>query len=238
MAYHRIDLYGNLVYVDSYQRVTLSGSIVSGEAASGTTRSLIANPLGVSATSSPAMATDRAIQAAVLGESQVSSAVISLSRGLIATVPGVSVTSALAAFLGRDLLAVVSASSATPAILATAVRELLANLVGASTAPVATVTLARELLANLTGASITPDILITVIALIQHSYRWVNDDGSESDSTFAAGTNVGVTLQPDTIKRLRFLVDSTGDTTGTSYRLEYRKKPSGGDWGDWIKVIN
>lgn len=72
--------------------------------------------------------------------------------------------------------------------------------------------------------------------LNQHSYRYLNDDGDEGSSTFAAALNTNVTLSPGDAFRLRFLLDATGDPTGKQLQLERRKRPSGGAFGAWGKV--
>jgi hypothetical protein len=85
---------------------------------------------------------------------------------------------------------------------------------------------------------ITSAAFIEVIpaSLNQHSFRFVNDDGSESGSTFAANLNTDVNLSANDTKRLRYLIDATGDPTGKQFQLEFRRKPSGGSFGDWNKV--
>ena len=66
----------------------------------------------------------------------------------------------------------------------------------------------------------------------QHSYRFRNDDGDEDGATWAAPVNTNTQQPVDTIKRLRFLIDTTNDAPSTQYQLEYRKV------GDptWTKV--
>lgn len=74
------------------------------------------------------------------------------------------------------------------------------------------------------------------ITLNQHSFRFFNDDGSESGSTVKAALNTNVNLSANDVARVRFLVDSTGDAPAKSFTLEYRKKPSGGSFGPWLEV--
>lgn len=72
--------------------------------------------------------------------------------------------------------------------------------------------------------------------LAQHSFRFFNDDGSESASTAKAALNTNVNLAANDVARIRFLIDATGDAAGKKFQLEYRKKPSGGSFGPWTEV--
>jgi hypothetical protein len=72
--------------------------------------------------------------------------------------------------------------------------------------------------------------------LNQYSFRFLNDDGSESAATFAGAENANVNLSAGDILRLRYLIDATGDPTGKQFQLEFRRKPSGGSFGDWKPV--
>jgi hypothetical protein len=62
---------------------------------------------------------------------------------------------------------------------------------------------------------------ITSVTLDQKTYRYFNDDGSESGSTAMAGQNVDVTVSPGGVFRIRFGIQATGDPTGKQFRLEY-----------------
>lgn len=73
-------------------------------------------------------------------------------------------------------------------------------------------------------------------AINQHSFRFFNDDGSESAATAKGNLNTNVTLSAEDVTRIRFLLDATSDPMGKQFQLEYRRKPSGGSFGDWIKV--
>lgn len=73
-------------------------------------------------------------------------------------------------------------------------------------------------------------------SLNQHSFRFFNDDGSESAATVKAAINTNINLSANDVARVRFLVDSTGDAPATNFTLEYRKKPSGGSFGPWLEV--
>jgi hypothetical protein len=72
--------------------------------------------------------------------------------------------------------------------------------------------------------------------LNQYSFRFLNDDGSESTATFAGAENANINLSAGDTLRLRYLIDATGDPTGKQFQLEFRRKPSGGSFGDWNKV--
>ena len=72
--------------------------------------------------------------------------------------------------------------------------------------------------------------------LNQYSFRFFNDDGSESGSTTKAALNTNINLSVNDVARIRFLIDATGDPSGKQFQLEYRKKPSGGSFGSWTKV--
>lgn len=73
-------------------------------------------------------------------------------------------------------------------------------------------------------------------ALTQYSYRFLNDNGDEDESGFAANLNTAVTLNANDVIRLRVLIDGTGDPESSNLQLEYRHKPTGGSFGDWQKV--
>jgi hypothetical protein len=74
------------------------------------------------------------------------------------------------------------------------------------------------------------------VSLNQYSFRFLNDNGSESTATFAGAENANVNLSAGDTLRLRYLIDATGDPTGKQFQLEYRRKPSGGSFGAWEKV--
>ena len=71
----------------------------------------------------------------------------------------------------------------------------------------------------------------------QHSFRFINDNGDEDESTFNAGLNANITLAPGNKIRVRFLLDTSGDIAGKQFQIEYRRKPSGGEFGSWKKII-
>jgi hypothetical protein len=72
---------------------------------------------------------------------------------------------------------------------------------------------------------------ITPSTTIQDSFRWRNDDGSESAATWLATQNTAVTQPMTSNIRLRVLVDNTANPPVKKYRLEYRKGS-----GNWRKV--
>jgi len=57
----------------------------------------------------------------------------------------------------------------------------------------------------------------------QHSFRFFNNDGSESASTPAAALNVGIACPIGEVKRLRILAAASGDVPSLQARLDYRK---------------
>jgi hypothetical protein len=68
----------------------------------------------------------------------------------------------------------------------------------------------------------------------QEGYRFINDDGSESAASFAADQDTGLTAPAGVNKRIRFLINTTGDVSSTQFQLEYKKSTS----STWIKVVN
>jgi hypothetical protein len=85
---------------------------------------------------------------------------------------------------------------------------------------------------------ITWQYIASGIALNQHSFRFFNDDGLESASSFAGGINGNVDLQPSDVARIRLLIDSTGDISGKQFQLEYRRKLPLGSFDEWKKVVS
>lgn len=71
-----------------------------------------------------------------------------------------------------------------------------------------------------TGAS---DPAIFGSALELEGYRWRNDDGSESAATWAAAQDASLTAPSDAVRRLRMLINATGDPLAAGFQLEYRK---------------
>jgi hypothetical protein len=70
----------------------------------------------------------------------------------------------------------------------------------------------------------------------QEGFRFINDDGDEDASTFAAAQDANVSMLAGTAGRVRFLLDTSGDAAAAQYQLEFRYKPPGGSFGDWGKV--
>lgn len=100
-----------------------------------------------------------------------------------------------------------------------------------------------------TGAFYTSSVISTggLVAMViraltetgtlnQHSFRFFNDDGSESAATAKAAINTNINLSANDVARIRFLIDATNDPTTRKFQLEYRKKPSGGSFGPWTEV--
>lgn len=80
------------------------------------------------------------------------------------------------------------------------------------------------------------DEYVSTATLIQEGFRFRNDDGSETAATWNADQDATITLTANTPKRLRIVVDTTGDPESKNLQLEYRMKPSGGSFGAWNKV--
>lgn len=60
-------------------------------------------------------------------------------------------------------------------------------------------------------------------ALEQEGFRWFNDDGDEDASTGAAAQDTNITAPAGETRRLRILLDATGDPATTQFKLQYRK---------------
>ena len=88
----------------------------------------------------------------------------------------------------------------------------------------------RHLAAYLTEAAATGTVQ-------QHSFRFRDDDANESIATWAALKNVDINLLAGESRRIRFLLDATGDPDETQFQLEYRHKPAAGVFAAWEKVL-
>lgn len=66
-------------------------------------------------------------------------------------------------------------------------------------------------------------------------YRWRNDDGSETSATWAAAQDTGVTAATGAPRRLRTIINATGDPASTQYRLQYRRQ--GDPATEWEDVV-
>jgi hypothetical protein len=64
--------------------------------------------------------------------------------------------------------------------------------------------------------------------LEQEGFRFAEDDGSESSASWIAAQDTNITRQLTTNTRLRIIINSTGNSSATNYRLEYQE--SGGNW--------
>lgn len=63
----------------------------------------------------------------------------------------------------------------------------------------------------------------TGATLTQEGYRWRLDDANEAAATWAANQDTGITAPANAVRRLRVLVDTTGDANAAAYRLEYKE---------------
>lgn len=68
--------------------------------------------------------------------------------------------------------------------------------------------------------------------LEQEGYRWRNDDGSESAATWLASQDANIEVAVEVPKRLRVLVNASGDPASKRFKLQYR--PTGGD--TWLDI--
>jgi hypothetical protein len=86
------------------------------------------------------------------------------------------------------------------------------------------------------GMAVTQIYVVVTYAtaeLEQHSFRFRNDDGSETTATWAANLNTNHTIPAGENKRLRFLVNTESGTPGASvFVLQYKEKVS----GTWANV--
>lgn len=72
-----------------------------------------------------------------------------------------------------------------------------------------------------TGYGTTVDV--TTLKTDQHSFRFRDDDGSETTAAWLDALNTDITHATETPLRLRLLVDTTGDQPSQGYQLEHRK---------------
>lgn len=63
----------------------------------------------------------------------------------------------------------------------------------------------------------------TGATLTQEGYRWRLDDGDQANATWAAAQDTGITASANTTRRLRMLIDSSGDAPSANYQLEYKE---------------
>jgi hypothetical protein len=57
----------------------------------------------------------------------------------------------------------------------------------------------------------------------QEGYRWRLDDGDQANATWAANQDTGITAPVNTTRRLRVIIDTTGDANAATYQLEYKE---------------
>lgn len=72
--------------------------------------------------------------------------------------------------------------------------------------------------------------------LIQHSFRFRNDDADEDEATWKADLNSNLNLGADNTFRLRYLINALNDPASKQFQIEYRRKPSGGAFGPWKQI--
>lgn len=76
-------------------------------------------------------------------------------------------------------------------------------------------------------------IPLTVTATLdQKSFRWRNDDGTESSATWAATQEADFMAPAGSQKRLRMVLDGSGDPAAANYLLEGKKSTD----GTWVKI--
>ena len=59
--------------------------------------------------------------------------------------------------------------------------------------------------------------------LEQEGFRWRNDDGSESTANWAENPDTNHTVAKETRRRLRVLINATGDPAAAQFQLEYKE---------------
>jgi hypothetical protein len=67
--------------------------------------------------------------------------------------------------------------------------------------------------------------------LEQEGFRFRKDDGSESTATWEANQDTNITVAVSIRKRLRMLVNATGDAASKQFKLQYRKQGAA-SWRD------
>jgi len=63
----------------------------------------------------------------------------------------------------------------------------------------------------------------------QEGYRWRLDDGTETTATWAANQDTGIVAPANSVRRLRLLLDTSGDANAANYQLEY-KEANAANW--------
>ena len=76
--------------------------------------------------------------------------------------------------------------------------------------------------------------LETAIAFEQAAFRWGNDDGSESAYTFINAQNVDLTQASNVAAILRLLINTTGDTAASQFKLQVKRTT--GPESEWRDV--
>ncbi|MEN6537916.1 MAG: hypothetical protein ABFD60_07800 [Bryobacteraceae bacterium] len=73
---------------------------------------------------------------------------------------------------------------------------------------------------------------LSTATFTQEGYRWRNDDGDEANATWTAAQDTGITAPANAVRRIRFIVDTAGDTNAALYQLEYKEAND----ANWTKV--
>jgi len=63
----------------------------------------------------------------------------------------------------------------------------------------------------------------------QEGYRWRLDDGTETTATWAANQDTGIVAPANSVRRLRLVLDTSGDANAANYQLEY-KEANAANW--------
>lgn len=195
------------------------------------------NSVGESLSASSALNIVRPIPFLSIGESLTANSILAVVRPLVWVSTGESLTSdtTMALVRGFTWLTTGESLTSTPAMLNLLNQTL--NSSGESLTSSAVLGILRILSWLSTGESLTSDANLILAALLnQYSFRFVNDNGDEDESTFRDSLNTNISILPDNIIRVRFLLDSTGDLAGKQFQIEYRRKPAGGSFGDWKKI--
>lgn len=78
--------------------------------------------------------------------------------------------------------------------------------------------------------SITP--AAATVTIEQEGFRWRNDDGNETTATFAANQDTSISAGASTNRRLRVLLNATGDPSAKLFQLEGKKSTD----SEWVKI--
>ena len=88
----------------------------------------------------------------------------------------------------------------------------------------ADVSLTEDYAGTIVPLETTPDIgAYEFIPITQLRFRWRMDDGNEDGATWAQAESANITVPAGDVRRLRFLVDTSGDTASVTYQLEMKE---------------